>query len=254
MNDNLLKHWTTYSQKVSEEENLLSQNSRDCSPNSLEMMSLSKQIMLILSKHYIKFTVFTISLILTVISIAPTKQFSEGISLSDLKSKDCIPTELNTYPLLHGNNLKYICEINGKEVIARPLILRNYGGIPELVAFYVDRALGLFKIPNTALEHRHVTWDGTPYNQTQMVLQTRLKNTDMYFLSGWERCFPKPFSITERTYAVVQSNIFTSCKRNLTFYDGDYRAICLGKFSNNTQCTQKDLVELVEMLTFDWRQ
>ena len=61
------------------------------------------------------------------------------------------------YAMLHGNNPKVPMSLGPSlhdptvnyTVIARPLRASGAGGWGEIISFYLDRALGFYKIPNT---------------------------------------------------------------------------------------------------------
>jgi hypothetical protein len=85
------------------------------------------------------------------------------IPLILLRTRKAVPTTLKgdeIYAKLHGNNPKLFCTLGSSaanpskiyEVIGRPLLYANQGGYRDFVAFNLDRALHVFRIPNMQLQ------------------------------------------------------------------------------------------------------
>ena len=149
------------------------------------------------------------------------------------------------------------------------------------MAFYVDRTIGLFKIPNTALQLKedHVEVADWGLNITdQMVTQSYLRNISMIFVEGWTVCLPSMNSSNpirfhlhggkkqaKRTALYFNGTLMNAafvdaqfneqlimCPRNFSVYDKTWASFCLKEKTSVHNCTQSLLSQFTEMLVFDF--
>lgn len=212
------------------------------------------------------------------------------VPLSILQTRHAIPITFSgnaIYNKLHGMNIKLISALGSSstfptrryDVIARPFIERGQGGWRELLAFYVDRTIGLFRIPNVALQKKsdHIVVPDWGLNITdQMVTQSYLKNVSLLFVEGWTSCYPSPNNTSSlialskshlkakrnvlwmnfSSFNVIPVEVDTSkqfiiCPRNFSVYDRDWADFCLKQPSSVLNCSQNVIAQLTEMFVFD---
>ena len=201
-----------------------------------------------------------------------------------LRQRHATPTTLtgeHIYAKLHGNNIKLFCSLGVStsrpgellEAVARPFLFRNQGGWRELVAFHVDRATGLFKIPNEVLEQspRNVEIKDWGANFTDFfVIQSYIKNVSLVFVQDWLSCLPDPPSTpanrpikvhtlafkgqtfrTTEVFAVRESQL-TICPRNMAVFDAEWGDQCTKDLASKQICTQGHISQIMELLLFDF--
>lgn len=201
------------------------------------------------------------------------------VPLHVLENRHAVPLTFDgnvIYDSLRGMNIKLISSVGyspyGKiyEVISRPFIQRNQGGWREMIAFHVDRALALYRIPNMALQPKkdHVVVSAWALNITDhMVTQSFIRNVSLVFLEKWTECFPDPTSFglfdnntspivfRGKAYEVVnvkvRQGILRACPRDFSLSDKDSARLCLPKPSSVQMCNQHIASVISELFLFD---